>query len=44
MDVDGPVEDVARLVAVDGVEELVAGQDAAVGGEDRGEQPELDAA
>ena len=42
MDVDRPVEDVGLVVAVDRVEQLVAGEDAAVGLEDRLEQPELD--
>ena len=42
VDVDRAIEDVGRLVAVDRVEELVARQDAAVGGEDRREQLELD--
>ena len=43
VDVDGPVEDVGLVLAVDRVEQLVAGQDAAVGLEERLEQPELDA-
>src|SRR6188768_636392 len=42
MDIDRAIEDVARLMAVDGVEQLVAGQDATVGGEDRREELELD--
>ena len=43
MDVDRAVEDLGASCAVDRVEQLVAGEDAAVGGEDRLEQPELDA-
>ena len=42
MDVDRPIEDLGLVLAVDRVEQLVAGQDAAVGLEQRGEQPELD--
>ena len=42
VDVDGAVEDLGAVVAVDGIEQLVAGEDAAVGREDRLEQPELD--
>ena len=43
VDVDGPVEDVGLVAAVDRVEQLVAGEDAAVGLEERLEEPELDA-
>ena len=43
VDVDRAVEDLGRLVAVDRVEQLVARQDPTVGGEDRAEEPELDA-
>ena len=42
VDVNGPVEDVGLVAAVDRIEELVAGQDAAVRFEDRLEEPELD--
>ena len=42
MDVDRPVEDLGLVLAVDRVEQLVAGQDPAVGLEERDEQPELD--
>ena len=42
VDVDRPVQDVGLSSAVDRVEQLVAGQDAAVGLEDRLEEPELD--
>ena len=43
VDVDRAVEDLGAVVAVDRIEQLVARQDAAVGLEDRLEQPELDA-
>ncbi len=42
MDVDRPIEDVRAVVSVDGVEQLVAAEHAAVGVEDGQEQPELD--
>ena len=42
VDVDGPVEDLGLVVAVDRIEELVAGQDPAAGLEDRLEEAELD--
>jgi hypothetical protein len=42
VDVDRPVEDLGGVVGVDRVEELVAGQDPAVRGEQGGEQAELD--
>ena len=43
VDVDGAIQDLGCLVAVDRVEELVARQDAAVRAEDRRQQTELDA-
>ena len=42
MDVDRPIEDLGLVLAVDRVEELVAGQDAAVALEEGDEEPELD--
>ena len=42
MDVDRAVQDLGAVVAVDRVEQLVAREDAAVRGEDRLEQAELD--
>ena len=42
VDIDRPLEDAIGVVAVDAVEELVAGQDPAVGLEERDQQPELD--
>ena len=42
VDVDGPVEDLGLVVAVDGIEQLVAGQHPAVGLEEAGQEPELD--
>src|SRR6478752_10537772 len=42
VDVDGPVEDVRLVSPVDRVEQLIAGEDAAIGFEDRLEKSELD--
>ena len=42
VDVDRPVEDLGLVLAVDRVEQLVAGQHPAVGLEQRGQEPELD--
>ena len=43
MDVDRPIEDVGLVPAVDRVEQLVAGEDPAVGLDDGLEEAELDA-
>ena len=43
VDVDCPVEDVRLLVAVDGIEQLIAGQHAPVGLDEGRQQAELDA-
>ena len=42
VDVDGPVEDLGLVLAVDGIEQLVAAQDAAAGLDEAGQEPELD--
>ena len=42
MDVDRAIQDVGLVAAVDRIEQLVAGQDPAVGLDDRLEQTELD--
>ena len=43
MDVHGPVEHLGLVLAVDGIEQLVAGEDAAVGLDQGRQQAELDA-
>ena len=43
MDVDRPVEDVGPVLAVDRVEQLVAGEDPAAGLDEAGQEAELDA-
>ncbi len=42
MDIDRPLQDGLGVLAVDGVEELIPGQDPAVGLEQGDEEPELD--
>ena len=42
VDVDGPIEHLGLVLAVDRVEQLVAAQDAAAGLDQAGEEPELD--
>ena len=42
MDVDGPVEHVRLVLAVDGIEQLVAGQDPAAGLDEGRQEAELD--
>jgi len=41
VDVDRPIEDLGLVLAVDRIEQLVAAQDAPVGLEQRGQQPEF---
>jgi len=43
VDVDRSIEHVGGVLAIDGIEQLVPGQNPAIGAEDRAEQSELDA-